>query len=81
MASQLSNVSVALDKLCVDYENIILICDFNGEVKEKNISDFMSTNNLKSLVKQKTCFKNPDKSSWPYSDRPYSNKLSAKFPR
>ena len=45
------------------YENIILLGDFNVEVKGKNISDFMSTYNLKSLVKQKTCFKNPDNPS------------------
>ena len=63
IASHLSNVSAALDKLCADYENIILLGDFNVEVKEKNISDFMSTYNLKSLVKQKTCFKNPDNPS------------------
>ena len=60
IASHLSNASAALDKLCRDYENIIQLGDFNVEVKEKNISDFMSTYNLKSLVKQKTCFKNPD---------------------
>ena len=59
----LSNVSGALKKLCADYENIILLGQFNFEVQEKNISDFMSTYNLKSLVKQKTCFKNPDNPS------------------
>ena len=32
-ASHLSNVSAALDKLCADYENIILLGDFNVEVK------------------------------------------------
>ena len=63
IASHLSNVSAALDKLCADHENIILLGHFNVEVKGKNISDFMSTYNLKSLVKQKTCFKNPDKPS------------------
>ena len=63
IASHLSNVSAVLDKLCVDYENTILLGDFNVEVKEKNISDFMTTYNLKSLVKQKTCFKNPDNPS------------------
>ena len=46
-----------------DYENIILLGDFNVEVKETNISGFMSTYNLKSLVKQKICFKNPDNPS------------------
>ena len=53
----LSNISSALDKLCADYENIILLGDFNVEVKEKNISDFMSTYNLKSLVNKKHVIK------------------------
>ena len=55
--------NTALDKLCAVYEHIILPGDFNVEVKEKNISDFTSTYNHKSLVKQKTCFKNPDNPS------------------
>ena len=63
IASHHSNISAALEKLCADYENIILLDDFNVKVKEKNIPDFMSTYNLKSLVKQKTCFKNPDNPS------------------
>ena len=42
---------------------MILLGDFNVEVKEKDISDFMSTYNLKSLLKQKICFKNPDNPS------------------
>ena len=63
ITSHLSNASAAFDKLCRDYENIILLVDFNVEVKEKNISGFMSTYNLKSLVKQKICFKNPDNPS------------------
>ena len=75
IASHLSNVSAALDKLCTDYENIIRLGDFSVEVKEKNISDFMNTYNLESLVKQRTCFKNPDDLIL------NSNKLSAKFPR
>ena len=53
IASHLRNVNAALDKLCTDYEDIILLGEFNAEVKEKNISDFMSTYNLKSLVKKK----------------------------
>ena len=52
-----------MNKLCPDYENIIILGGFNVEAKEKSISDFMSTYNLKSLVKQKTCFKNPDNPS------------------
>ena len=52
-----------MEKLCTDYENIILLGDVNVEVKEKNISDFMGTLDLKSSVKQKTFFKNPDNPS------------------
>ena len=63
IASHLSNVNAAFDKLCTDYENIILLGDFNVEVKEKSISDFKSSYHLKSLVKQKSCFKNPDNPS------------------
>ena len=47
IASHLSNVSAALDELCAEYENIITLDDFNVEVKEKSISDLMSTYNLK----------------------------------
>ena len=53
IAFHLSNVSAALEELCADYENIILLSDFNVEVKEKYISDFVSTYNLKVWVKQK----------------------------
>ena len=35
ISSHFSNVTAALDKLCTDYENIILLGDFNVEVKEK----------------------------------------------
>ena len=47
-----------MEKICIDYENIILQGDFNVEV-EKNMSEFMSADKLRNLVKQKTCFKNP----------------------
>ena len=35
IASHLSNASAALDKLCRAYEHMILLGDFNVEVKEK----------------------------------------------
>ena len=57
--SHLSNLSTALDKLCTDYENIILPGDFNVKAGEKNMSEFMSVYSLRSLLKQKTYFKNP----------------------
>ena len=44
----------------MDYENICLLGDFNVEVEEKNISEFMSAYSLRNSVKQKNCFKNSE---------------------
>ena len=60
ITSHLRNIITALDKLFTDYENVILLGDFNIEVKEKYLSNFMSVHNLKTLIKQKACFKNPE---------------------
>ena len=60
MTPHLRIISAALDKLFTDYENVILLGDFNVKVEEKNLSNFMSVHNLKILIKQKTCFKNPE---------------------
>ena len=49
-----------MEKLCIDYENICLLGDFNVEVEEKNISEFMSAYSLRNSVKQKNCFKNSE---------------------
>ena len=63
IAPHLKNISTALDKLSSKYENIILLGDFNVEIEEKNISDFTNIYNLRSLIKEKTCFKNPENPS------------------
>ena len=44
-----SSLSTALDKLCTDYENSILLGDINVEVEEKNMSEFMSVYSLRKL--------------------------------
>ena len=55
--SLLSNLSTILDKLCTGYENIILPSDFNVDVEEKNMSEFMGASNLRNFVKQKFVLK------------------------
>ena len=55
----LGNISTALDKLSTDYENVILLGDFNVEVDGKSLSNLMSVHSIKTLIKQKLCFKNP----------------------
>ena len=42
ITSHLGNLSPAFDKLCTDYENITLLGNFNVEVEEKNMFEFMS---------------------------------------
>ena len=56
-------ISKALDDLSKKYDNFILLGDFNNEPEEKNMSNFLNTYHLKNTVKQKTCFKNPDRLS------------------
>ena len=47
-----------MGKVCTDYENLILLGDFNVETEEKHMPGFMSMYNVKNLIKPKTCFKN-----------------------
>ena len=40
-----------LDKYLCNYDNIVLIGDFNSEIDEKAISEFCDLYNLQSLIK------------------------------
>ena len=53
-----NTISHVFDRVCTDYENLILLGDFTVETEEKHISDFMSVYNLKNLIRHKTCFRN-----------------------
>ena len=46
-----------------DYENILLMRDYNAEITETNMSTFCEIYNLTNIVKQLTCFKNPSNPS------------------
>ena len=41
------------------YDNFILLGDFNSEMSENAMREFCDTYNLKNLVNELTCFKNP----------------------
>ena len=43
------------------YENFIVLGDFNAEMKNTHMEEFCSVYNFKSLIKDPTCFKNPEK--------------------
>ena len=52
----LEALSKILGKLTCQYENIILIGDFNLTVENNNLENFMSTFDLECLIKKPTCF-------------------------
>ena len=72
MISHFDTISNVLDKVCADYENLMLLSDFNVETEE-NMSEFMSMYSLKKLAKHKTCFRKP------FLYRSGSNELPSKF--
>ena len=61
--SQISFHLNELDNLTSKYDNIILLGDFNTEPTDTILSHFCEICNFKNLIKDKTCFKNPNKPS------------------
>ena len=59
----LSHISKALGTLLGQYENILLLGDFNSTKEEQCMKDFCETYNLENLMTEPTCFKNPDSPS------------------
>ena len=56
------HVGYALDAYGQTYEKCLLASDFNTEETEPFLSEFSTNCGSKSLVKEKTCFKNPENS-------------------
>ena len=52
----LDNLSIALTKMSCEYENVMLIGDFNLTAENKNLEVFMNTFDLECLIKKPTCF-------------------------
>ena len=59
----LANVGKVLDKLIGEYENILMIGDFNSTQEEPCMRDFCDTYNLINLIKEPTCFKSTENPS------------------
>ena len=54
------SLSKNLDFYSSKYEHFIVIGDFNEEMTNNYLEEFCASYNLKNLIKQPTCFKNPD---------------------
>ena len=50
-------------KLSCDYDNIIILGDFNSKMSEDVMLNFCSLFSLKNLIKEPTCYKNLDNPS------------------
>ena len=59
----LQQIKNSIDFYSKSYENIILIGDFNVEISDSHMDFFCAIYHLKSLIKQPTCYKNPEKPS------------------
>ena len=57
--NHLKILSEKIDQFSPFYDNWILMGDFNSETCEEDMHDFCEVYNLKNLVKEPTCFKNP----------------------
>ena len=55
----LNQLSTNLNMYTSKYDNLILLGDFNSETSESYMKEFCETYNLKKLINEPTCFKNP----------------------
>ena len=53
----LDQVGKELDKFLPNYENLLLLGDFNSEMSEEPMKDFCETYNLENLITDPICFK------------------------
>ena len=56
--NHLKYLSMGLDFCSSKYENFILMGDFNADLSNNSLSEFCSIFDLKSLIREPTCFKN-----------------------
>ena len=51
----------SLDSHSSKYDKVLILGDFNVGIEEANMQSFCESYNVKSFIKQSTCYKNPDK--------------------
>ena len=56
----LFELSTQLDTLLSYYENFIIMGNFNSELTETNMAEFCDTYDLTNLIREPTCYKNPN---------------------
>ena len=59
ISNRLQTISKSLDLYLSQYDNIIIVGDFNTEIGETSMKAFCERYSLSSLIKEPTCYKNP----------------------
>ena len=60
ISNHISHLSKGLDNYISPYDNILFLGDFNSKPSKNCVNDFFNAYNLSNLVKEPTCFKDPD---------------------
>ena len=60
VSNHLATLEKFLDLHSLKYEKVLILGDFNVGVNEQYMQSFCETYDLKSLIKQPTCYKNPN---------------------
>ena len=63
ISTHMHHLSKGLDIYMNKYDNILFLGDFNSETSENYLNDFCNVYNLRKMVKEETCFKNPENPS------------------
>ena len=63
ISTHMHHLSKGLDIYMNKYDNILFLGDFNSETSENYLNDFCNVYNLRNIVKEPICFKNPENPS------------------
>ena len=72
------HLSIGLDIYMNKNDNILFLGDFNSEKSENYLNHLRNVYNLQNIVKEATCFKNPDNPSYIDGKLRYSKLLQEK---
>ena len=59
----LNQIQAELDFFCKNYKHLLILGDFNANISEPTLTSFCTLFKLKNLVKEPTCYKNPNNPS------------------
>ena len=55
----MENIGKDVDSIYSEYENFLIIGDFNAQASDSSVEDFYDICSFKHLIKESTCYKSP----------------------